>query len=263
VDLKQQYDAALTAGDTARAQQILKVIKDTKEAGTVVHVDTSNPSDVKEAVASMKEGSAPPLLPGRATKEYLATIAEAHRQGFDLAKANEDWQATSAHLKTLNGAQQTRMRQAVDVASHSLDVIDDLAEQWKGGKFPLLNKGQLASAKAGLLGPKAQEIATKLEAQISDVTSELGNVYMGGNSPTDHALQLAAKNLSADWTLSQLKAATDLSRQNLKIRANSMKNVGVAGASEGNAYAPKSESAPAADEGWIDVGNGVKIREKK
>lgn len=204
-------------------------------------------SDVKETVAGMKDGTLPPILPGRASKDYTALMAEAHRQGYDVATAATDWVATQKHVATLNGAQQTRMAQAVDNAAHSLDVIDDLADQWKGGKFPLLNKASLALAKSGASGPKAQKIAVQLEAQISDVTSELGNVYMGGNSPTDHALTLAAKNLSADWSEATLKAMTKLARTNLQIRQNSMRNVGVAGASAGNPYAPAAApAAPAA-----------------
>jgi hypothetical protein len=191
------------------------------------------------------------------------------KKGYNLATANLDWTATQKHLNTLNGAQQTRMAQAVDNAAHSLDVIDDLANQWKGGKFPILNKANLALAKSGAQGSEAQKIATQLEAQISDVTSELGNVYMGGNSPTDHALTLAAKNLSADWSAATLQAMTKLARTNLQIRLNSMRNIGVAGASAGNPYAPAGAPPQAAatpdvnpDAGWTTV-NGIRIREKK
>ncbi len=202
-------------------------------------------SDIKETVAGMKDGTLPPQLPGRASPAYNAIMAEAHRQGFDLATAATDWQATQMHVATLNGAQQTRMAQAIDNAAHSLDVIDNLADEWNGGRFPALNKVTLAAAKNGAMGAKAQQIATKLDAQIADVTSELANVYMGGNSPTDHALSLAAKNLQADWTRDQLKSATALSRKNLQIRSNSMRNVGVAGASPNNPYAPQQTQQPA------------------
>lgn len=205
--------------------------------------------DVKESVAGMKDGTLPPQLPGRASKEYTAIMAEAHRQGFDLTGAAMDFTATQKHLATANGAQQTRMVQAVDNAAHSLDVIDSLADQWKGGSFPVLNKANLALAKSGANGPEAQKLAVQLEAQIADVTSELGNVYMGGNSPTDHALGLASKNLSADWSKDTLKAMTNLARTNLKIRMNSITHSPVMGASENNMYAPK----PPAQTGPVQI----------
>ena len=97
------------------------------------------------------------------------------------------------------------------------------------------------------------------------MTSELGNVYMGGNSPTDHALTLAAKNLSADWSEGQLRAALTLARTNLRIRANSIKNVGVSGIDQSR-YAPTStpqtpgETAPTEETWTRDPATGKMIR---
>lgn len=246
--LRRQQQAATDAdrkADNARAESAAAETRrhnEATEAAARARADAasarSSTSDIALAVQGMKEGTLPPMLPGRASKEYLATMAEAKRQGYDLASAATDWQATQKHIATLNGAQQTRMAQAVDNAAHSLDVIETLAGQWKGGRFPVLNRGNLAAAKAGVYGAGPQAIAVQLDAQIADVTSELANVYMGGNSPTDHALTLAAKNLSADWSEQTLKTMLDQTRANLTIRQNSMRNVGVAGASPNNPYAP-------------------------
>lgn len=217
-------------------------------------------SDVKEIVAGIVDGTQPPDM-GRMYGKTAAIRAELHRQGYDLTKATQDWQAVQKFTATANGAQQTRMRQAVDNAYHSLDVIDQLAEEWKGGRFPPLNKGRLMAAKNGALGPEAQRIATQLDAQISDVTSELGNVYMGGNSPTDHALSLAAKNLSADWSMGQLKSMVEQSRVNLKIRQNSMRNVGPVSQGGGtNNYA--APTAPSGEEAWERDPATGKLRKK-
>lgn len=196
-----------------------------------------SPDDAQAIADAIIAGDQPPVTTGlyRLAGPVRSALA---KKGYNLATANLDWQATQKHLSTLNGAQQTRMAQAVDNAAHSLDVIDSLAEQWKGGKFPILNRANLALAKSGAKGPEAQKIAVQLEAQISDVTSELGNVYMGGNSPTDHALQLAGKNLSADWSEGTLRAMTTLARTNLQIRMNSMRNIGPAGTTANNPYAP-------------------------
>lgn len=202
-----------------------------------ITVNTGNASDVKEVVAGMKDGTLPPQLPGRASKEYSAIMAEAHRQHYNLAEAASDWTATQKHLATLNGAQQTRLRQAIGTATDSLDVIQSLADKWKGGRFPVLNKANLAAAKNGVYGKDAASIATQLEGQITDVTAELANVYMGGNSPTDHALKLAEKNLRADWDLKVLTDMIGLARTNLNIRSNSILHSG--------AITSSSQQAPA------------------
>jgi hypothetical protein len=200
-------------------------------------------SDAEAIADAIIRGEQPPETTGLYRLAPAVRTALA-RKGYNMATAQTDWRATQRHFTTLNGPQQTRMRQAVDNAAHSLDVIESLAEQWRGGRFPTLNKGRLAAARQGALGPEAQKIATALEAQIADVTSELANVYMGGNSPTDHALSLASKNLAANWSEGQLKALIEQSRTNLQIRLNSISNVGVAGASQNNVYAP---TAPAVD----------------
>lgn len=205
-----------------------------------VTVTTSNgqPSDVKEAVAAMKEGTVPPLLPGRASKEYIATLAEAHRQGYDLQGAVTDWNATQKHLATMNGAQQLRLNQAINALPDMLDSVDALATKWKGGKFPILNRANLALAKGGTYGSDVASVANQLDAQIADVTADLGNVYMGGNSPTDHALGLAGKSLKGEWDEKVLHDMVALAKKNVTIRRNSIAHTGVAGASANNPYLP-------------------------
>lgn len=176
----------------------------------------------------------------------LAGPVKAHlaKNGYDLSTANLDWKATQRHLTTLNGAQQTRLRQAIGTAAESLDVIENLSNQWKGGRFPLLNKANLALAKGGAFGKDAASIATQLEGQITDVTSELANAYMGGNSPTDHALQLAAKNLSADWDQKVLGDMIKLAKTNLQIRRNSIEQAGPITASSQAAAAAPAGAGP-------------------
>ncbi len=200
-------------------------------------------SDVKESVKGMADGSIPPVLPSRASREYTALMAEAHRQGVNLVKLNEDWSATQKYLGTLNGAQQVRLRQAVNFTKESLPLVEDLAKEWDAGRFPLLNAANLKLAKNGAFGQKAASVATKLDAQIADLTSELGTVYKGGNSSTDESLALAAKNLSSNWSKQTLLDNITQIRKNMAIRENSIR-LGAPVANEGNQYAPKTQTAP-------------------
>lgn len=208
--------------------------------------------DVEDAVLGMMDGINPPLLPGRASKEYITTLAVAKRHGFDLAGAATDWMATQKHIATMNGAQQLRLNQSINALPEMLDSVEALSSQWNGGRFPILNRANLTAAKNGVYGQEVASVATRLEAQIADVTADLGNVYMGGNSPTDHALGLAGKSLGGDWSEKVLKDAIVLARNNVKIRSNSIRNTGVAGASADNPYAPPPAPAvaPAGDE-WV------------
>lgn len=198
-------------------------------------VTSGSPGDAQSIADAIMAGEQPPELTGlyRLAGPVKAALARAH---YNQVEALTDWRAVQKHVATLNGSKVTQLRSSIQTAAESLDVIDDLASQWKGGGFPILNKANLALAKSGTLGKKAAEIANQLEGQITDVVSELGQVYMGGNSPTDHALKLAEKNLRADWDEAVLKSMTKLARTNLRIRNNSVMNSGAAGGSDDNPY---------------------------
>jgi hypothetical protein len=203
----------------------------------------SDADDVDAIADAIIAGDQPPTLTG--LYRYGAPVRAAlAKKGYNLANAQTDWAATQRHFATLNNPQQTRLRQAVDTALHSLDVIDDLAGKWNGGRYAPLNRANLALARSGVFGQQAASIAQQLKAQIADVTSELGNAYQGGNSPTDHALQLAAKNLSAAWSEKVLTDMTQLARTNLRIRQNAIRNVGVISASPQNPYVPPPPADP-------------------
>ncbi len=241
-----QAAAANTAADNARADQQLKI---SQAHLSLAQQQANKPavsatSDVKEAISGMKDGTIPPQMPGRASKDYTAIMAEAHRQGFDLAGAATDWAATQKHIATLNGAQQTRLNQSINALPDLLDSVDTLASKWKGGRFPILNRANLSAAKNGVYGSDVASVARQLDTQIADVVGDLGTVYMGGNSPTDHAIELAKTALGSDWDEKVLHDMVKLAKSNVGIRKNSIRNTGVQGASENNIYAPKPQVQP-------------------
>jgi hypothetical protein len=208
-------------------------------------------SDVGSIADAIENGSQPPDTKG--LYRFGAPVrAELARRGFDVSAASAEWSAYQKHLATANGPQQTRLAQALKTANESLDNIEGLYQEWKqlGGAsgYQALNKVELAASKQvpGRMG----EVARALEMNIADLTSELGNAYMGGNSPTDHALTLAKQNLSADWNEGQFTEAIKQARKNIGYRLNAMKLVGPAGTGE-NRYAPgepgDSSAGPAGD----------------
>lgn len=185
--------------------------------------------DPKAIADEIEAGRQSPIITdlGRPTGAAVQSILG--KRGFNMLQAQMNWKAETKHLQSLNSTQQLRLRQATETAYHSLDIIDELAAKWKGGRFPLLNKANLLLAKNGAYGTEAATIAQQLDGQITDLTSELANVYMGGNSPTDHALKLGEANLKGNWSEPVLKAMTAQSRRNLKIRLTAMDTIAAAG----------------------------------
>jgi hypothetical protein len=204
-------------------------------------------TDPKGIADGIRSGTFPPDISQYGRPVQGAIASELAKQGFDLSRAQTDWKATQKHIATLNGAQQLRLNQAVNALPDMLDSVDALAAKWQGGQFPILNRANLALAKGGAYGKDVASVANQLDAQIADVTADLGNVYMGGNSPTDHALGLAGKSLSGDWDQKVLHDMVQLAKKNVTIRQNSIANTGVAGASATNPYAaPAPAAAPTA-----------------
>lgn len=197
---------------------------------------------------AVKDGRRPPDLSGLSRQAASAVSAElAQDPDYNLSTAQTDWKATQRHVASLNGPQQLRLRQAAYTAQESLGNIENLYSEWlkvgPASGYRILNKAALAAAKQ--VPGRTGEVARALDMNIADLTAELGNVYMGGNSPTDHALSLAKTNLSSDWSEGQFREALKQARLNIGYRIKSIENAGVAGASEGNKYAPKEAPAQA------------------
>jgi hypothetical protein len=193
-------------------------------------------TDIQGQVAKIGDaiiaGQQPPEISGFGMAKIAAPLkAYLADKGYDQKQALLDFGAQKKFLSTLNGQQQLRLRQAITFTMDSLGIVEDLAKQWDGGQFPLLNRANLIAAKNGAMGPEAQKIATKLDTQIADLISELGTVYKGGNSSTDESLRLAAQNLSGAWSKGQLLENIALIRKNLTIRKNSIETSGVVGTS--------------------------------
>jgi len=200
-------------------------------AGAQIGAYTEDAKKIGDAIIAGKQ---PPIVSGfgmaKIAPQIRSYLAD---KGYDQLSAEMDYHATKKFVTGLNSTQQIRLRQATKFAHDSLDVIQNLNDQWQAGRFPLLNKANLKLAINGVMGVDAQKIATQLDTQIADLISELGTVYKGGYASTDETLELAARNLKSEWSYEQLGANLDLVRTNLKIRLNSLANIGgVAGLSK-------------------------------
>ena len=248
---------------------------------------TADPKTVSNIVKGIEEGTLPPVVQGlySNTDDVLSGLVE---RNVNLAQRRQEWEATRRFMTTANSPQQIRLRQAAETAYHSLDVIDAVAKAWDAGRFPALNRARMALATSGGVGGTvratipvantqgriepatkqwtASELARILDAQISDLTAEMANVYMGGNSPTDHAMELASKNLSADWSKQDLVTMVNQGRTNLRYRLNAMDSV--LGFGIGGTYLPQGPQSSVAPQGlqeylptlqWTE-GQGQRIR---
>lgn len=199
----------------------------------------SSPDDPDAIADAIYAGRQPPTTTGLYRNAAAVRAKLERKYKFDLSGAQLDYSSWQKHLATMNGAQQERLRQAVTFAHDSLEQIEGLYDEWQkvgpASGFKVFNRAAIAAAKQ--VPGRAGEIAQTLEAQIADLTSELGTVYKGGNSATDHGLELAAKNLSIEWNEGQFKSALKALRSNLVIRRNSIMGSQAVGVAPGSPYA--------------------------
>ena len=202
---------------------------------------TSAVADAPDIAQAIMNGEQPPDSAGLSRSgAWMKIRDDLAKKGFNLTKAELDWKAAQRYVATLNGSQQVRIREAASTVSQMLPDIRNKYDTWRkaglASGIKIFNRAALVASK-NLPGP-AGVAAQALETQIADMVAELGQLYMGGNSPTDHSLKLAEQNLKGDWTPEQFNAALDLLKNNLSYRVNSIMNAGAAGMSEGSPYMP-------------------------
>jgi hypothetical protein len=228
--------------ETGKEPGTADVLKYLKSKAQNTHITTAAPGsatddDVNQIVESIYNGLQPPDTKGlyRNTAKVRAGLA---RKGFDLTHAQEDWQAVQKHIATLNGPQQERLRQSITSANDMLDKIEGLYDEWRKSAYDLgfkvLNHATLKTMENS--PGRAGAVAHALESQIADLNADIGNIYMGGNSPTDRGLELASKALSADWNDQTFHEGLKQARSNVKIRYNSIINSQPAGVRDNSPY---------------------------
>lgn len=183
---------------------------------------TPSEDDATAIAKGIASGDIPPTSISKNSKYNAPVTAILAKQGTNVAQLTTDWNATQRFYSALDNNAQVRLRQNIGTLQGTLGTVRDLANQWNAGGYPLLNAATRQAALQGALGPDANKIAVLLGQQIADVTGEMGSVLMGGNSPTDHALDLASQNLSADWSYPTLTAALDQLDQNIAFRKNAI-----------------------------------------
>lgn len=199
---------------------------------------------VQQISDDIASGKAPPVFSGlyHLAPAVKADLGKRHPE-FDVGQAQQAWTATQRLMSTLNGPGQVRLKQAIDFTDLSIDKLAELADQWNGGQFPILNKGNLMLALQGAKGQEAQSLAARLEAQRKEVISELATVYKGGNSPTDEGLKLAETQFDSAWSKGTFADAVQQAKQNILYRKASLDQL-AGGVGANNPYAPDTSGAP-------------------
>jgi hypothetical protein len=188
--------------------------------------DTSEDDIAEEYADGVITGKIPPPNSSGARLPILTIkiVAALARKDYNLADAFLDWTATRKFLQSQNAVKVNTLRATIKTVYHTLDLVEQRYRDWQATGLPgdhrVWNRLALEASKqaGGATGAAAQA----LDTQVNDMVAEVAQVYMGGNSPTDHALKLSESNLKGSWDDQTMFELTTLLRQNLQVRSNSV-----------------------------------------
>lgn len=220
-------------------------------------------TDPKAIAAGIRSGEMPPDISQYGRPVQGAVASELTKPGpngerFNLADAQRTWTAQKRLNSTMNGSQQVRIDQSIKSGLAMYDKVDALADEWKGKGLGPLSRANLTAATNGAMGPKAADIAIRLQGQIAQLTSDVATLEQGGMTPTNEARDVAKKSMEAWWGNGTIHSMTAQGRANMKIRDLARQDQGafVGGNTGGNVI---TGTTPKVEE-WVRDANGNLVK---
>jgi len=255
--VKQNADHTFRSEQSKLDRENKLAVANAKPAGGGgVYGQSYSATDPKAIAEGIQRGDLPPNLSQYSRLAQGPVATELAKSGFNLSRAQQDFSAVKAHFTTLNGRLQTQIRQSATTVMPGLDDVVSLAtrlnELSPSTRNTPINKLLVKGSREwGLMSPEAQQVATELNGQVATLIPEMSNIYSAGGVPSDKAMQLAERVLSADWPLNRIVAGVNREKKNLQYRINSINQVGALTptSSEGGGFQP----APAESPGLISV----------
>lgn len=201
-----------------------------------------------ELVKGIDEGSIPVPQSRGFTGNYAKLLTSARKAGVNINAILFKQRSYERHYASLNSASQLRLRQALNTAIPSLDVISeyskDLATKIPRGAFTTLNRKVINAAADGKFGPGPQASARQLLGEIGLVRGEIAQVMRGGHAPTNEAFKEVRDLLDAGWNEQGLDVAVKNAKRNLNIRASAIENTGALAGQTDRGFNPTSGAQP-------------------
>ena len=229
VKLAEGRDKAQTAAEAAVAKQQMMM-------------DLSNTGPVKEIKGAIERGEQPPELTG--LYKYAAGVrAGLAADGFDLAKANIEWQRAKKQVASLNSTQMQKFAGLSDSVSNTINEVNDLAGQMKQSGITALNRLNLEYL-ANVKGNSPEGLlAIKYITAVGTLKEEFANLANGGYAPTEPAWALANKQINENYGVDELNASLIEIQRLINYRKNAMPGFATMGPGAPNRYEPTQPAA--------------------
>lgn len=194
---------------------------------------------VKNLADGIASGQQPPVVgqgQGTGAKINAAVKSELQRRGFDLTKANLEYEAAHKQVLSLNGPQMVRYKGLTDSVINTINDVNDLSSQLGNSGITGLNAAKLAALTNTAGNTPQGQLATKYLTAVNTLKEEFANLAQGGYAPTEAAWDLANKQINANFGVDQLQSSLKEIQRLLNYRLQAIPNMGSLGPGVANRY---------------------------
>jgi lysozyme len=189
-----------------------------------------------------------PMLPGLYGERRAAVQTYLHQQGFNLAKAQQEWTASMAYARAINNPQAVRFNQMGTSVLNSLATIKRVSRDLDQGGFKWANEADLAYWATAEQDSKRGILAREFMTAIGMIQGEIAQVESGGYAPQGHGWDVAKGLIQPGFSHKGMDAALDTIQQMLSYRINAVTQVHPQ--LPGGARSPYEWTGPGAVQGY-------------
>jgi hypothetical protein len=210
-----------------------------REAFAKAMYEQRNPFEKKGVAKALadgiKKGDQPPILTGLYGLSGPVR-AELEAQGFDLTKAQLQWDAAKKQVQSLNGPQQMRLVGLSTSVVNTIDEVKRLSKDMELSGIPLVNKAELASYIQLQGNSENGQLAARYIGAVNTLKEEFANLANGGYAPTEASWALANQQIDSNYGVKELGSALEEVQRLINYRMNAIPGLGTMGPRAANRY---------------------------
>jgi len=209
--------------------------------GEVVYSQMAGAAD--DIAGAIEKGEQPPFLTGLSRNIAPQVRQIMAKDGFNLAKAQQEWSGAQKQIQSLNGPQMTRYAGLAKSVVNTIDEVKSLAEEMGNIGIPLVNKAKLIAYTQAEGNSEKGQLAARYMAGINTLKEEFANLAQGGYAPTEAAWSLADQQINGNFGVKQLNASLDEVQRLINYRIRGIPNFSTLGPPSANRYFGKGAGA--------------------
>lgn len=207
---------------------------------------TQNQADnpIDNVAQGIESGKQPPTLTGM-YRMQVPVRAKLQKDGFDLSKAQLEWDAAHKQVLSLNGPQMVRYVGLAGSVVNTIDEVNSLAHEMENSGIPALNALKLKAYINAEGNTKNGQLAARYIGAVNTLKEEFANLSQGGYAPTEPAWKLADEQINGNYGVDELGASLKEVQRLIRYRLQGIPDIQTLGPGAANRFTGAKGNAPA------------------